>query len=92
MTPRELVKARYDALTIGVWDTDGGETNSELLEQWNEAIRQLAARTVLGVHGDAEYSSLCHVEEEFRQHLERTILDWAEGIETARRARESAAA
>ena len=92
MTPRELVKARYDSLTIGVLDSDASETNSELWEQWNDAIRHLAARTVLGVHGNAEYSSLCDLEEHFRQDLERTILDWAEGIEAARQSRESVAA
>jgi hypothetical protein len=44
-----------------------------------------------GYAGD-EYQSLCDLQERFRFHLEATILEWAEGIETARAEREKVAA
>jgi hypothetical protein len=81
----ETIEDRWKTLTIGVYSDSAEETVSDLMTRWSDATRQIAARMIHGVQGDAEYSALSAVEERLACDLELRVVAFSEEVEASRR-------
>jgi microcystin degradation protein MlrC len=77
---RDIIEDRYRTVVTDVVASNAGETNSAVYDRLSSAIRELAGRVALGVHGDDEYQRLCDLESELVQHIRERIVDFGAAI------------
>jgi hypothetical protein len=89
MDIREIVRARFDAITSDA-NRDGGVRNSKLMMRLMTDVEHLSARTACEVLGDYDAASWEDFNMKLLHEIEAHIIEWAVGIEEARAARQAA--
>lgn len=87
-TYRDLADDRWKTLTYGIDETNAqSDGNSEVIDRYMGAVRQILGSMIHGVEADAEYTLLTEAEDRLLGKLGDEAEALVIAVETSRRAR-----